>query len=198
MIDWITHVALTHSILIYALIVVLAFIEGHILTMVCGFLASLGYLDPFLAGIAVACGNLIGDVMWYWIGARQGERFVRSWGRYVGVTDSSIETVKRFFHTYKERIILGSKLTNGLGFAIVVLFTAGMSKVPFRRYMKLNVIGECLWTGALIVVGYVFGDLYVAVDSVMWKVAVGAFIVIVLFVAWRIYRHMRDSFLKQR
>ncbi len=163
----------------YAILIPFGFIEGHIVSLASGFLSHEGYLNPFFAAICIIIGNLLGDVLLYWLGYHKGARFVDRYGKRFGITSELVARGRDLFHRHKSRVLLISKLTNGFGFAIGVLFSAGMVKIPFRTYMFWNILGECLWTGLLVTVGYIFGSAYGSVDSLMSKI----FVVILLLVA---------------
>ncbi len=178
----------------YAFLVPAAFLEGHIITLIAGFLSRLGYLNPFLAGVCVAFGNLLGDIALYWLGYYKGESIAKGWGKYFGITDASIERVNRIFHKHKSRILMISKLTNGFGLAMVVLFTAGMIRIPFRTFMKWNILGECLWTGILVALGFFLGHLYTVIDNIVWRIGVIGVIIALLFLLMRFIAY----FTKQR
>ena len=71
----------------------------------------------------------------------------------------------------------------GFGFALVTLITAGMAKVPFKKYMLLNVSGQLIWTGVLLSVGYLFGNIYTTIDKGFRDVAIiGIGILVVLLI----------------
>lgn len=155
----------------YAILVPIALIAGFPTGLAVGVALKLGYLDFFLSYACIMLGELIGDVAWYWIGFRYGERFSKRFGKYVGLTHEHIDEAKRLFAHYDQRILLSSKLTTGFGFAIPILFTAGMTQMSFWRYMRANLGGQFLWSGALIVVGYFFSYLYLNVSGVESKVS---------------------------
>ncbi len=181
--DTLIQFAITYK---YAFLVPAAFLEGHVITLIAGFLSRLGYLNPFLAGACVALGNLLGDVALYWLGYHKGLAITTGWGKYFGITDDSIEWVTGLFHKHKSRILLASKLTNGFGLAMAVLFTAGMTRIPFRTFMLWNTIGECLWTGILIALGFFLGHLYVMIDNVVWRIGVIGVVLVLIFLMMRL------------
>ncbi|MDD5084057.1 MAG: VTT domain-containing protein [Candidatus Moranbacteria bacterium] len=156
----------------YAFLIPAAFVEGHVIALIAGFLARLGYLNLFLAGACVAFGNLLGDVALYWLGYHKGAAIATGWGRYFGITEASIKRVTRIFNMHKSHILLTSKLTNGFGLAMAVLFTAGITRIPFRSYMFWNVLGEIMWTGMLVSLGFFLGQLYTIIDDIVWRVSV--------------------------
>jgi membrane protein DedA with SNARE-associated domain len=77
----------------------------------------------------------------------------------------------------------------GLGFATATLFTAGLVKISFKKYMLLNFLGQIIWTGLLLSIGYIFGEWYDAIDNVFGKITLisGILIVVVLFFGYGRY-----------
>jgi membrane protein DedA with SNARE-associated domain len=123
-------------------------------------------------------GDLIGDTFWYCVGFYFGHPFIKRFGRYFSLSESGVASVTRIFHKYQNWILLISKMTMGLGFALVTLVTAGIVKVPFRRYILMNFIGQFFWTGFLLAVGYFLGNVYLRVNGVLGALSVGALIVV--------------------
>ena len=158
-------IATNHDVLIYGLIVILTCIEGPIISMICGFLLKAGILYLIPAYLCLMVGDLAGDVIWYMLGYRWGYPFIQRFGKYMSLDIKKVDMAQKMFRKYHDSILFISKLTTGLGFAPVILFTAGLSKVPFRRYLKLNAAGQIFWTGGLLLVGYLLGNLYIAVGA---------------------------------
>lgn len=191
--EWLIHIVNTHPYLTYFFIIFISFVEGPLLGMVCGLLIKLGDFHFIPVYVALMLGDLIGDVVWYTIGYHYGHRFVRRFGKYLSITDRGVSAIERIFHKYKSSILIISKITMGFGFALVTLITAGMVKIPFGRYLAMNIIGQFVWTGILIGIGYAFGNLYVEVDSIIGKISVLS-LFIVAFLALIGY----GKYLKQR
>ena len=156
----------------YLILVPAAFVWGLLVCMLVGVAIRLELLHFFPAYFCVMAGELIGDMLWYSIGYRWGERFVARFGRYVGISASQVARAETLFRKYNQRILLSSKLTNGFGFSIPILFTAGMSHLSFFRFMHANLTGQFFWSGGLIAVGYFFGDWYLRVNEVSEKVSI--------------------------
>ncbi|MFA6601393.1 MAG: DedA family protein [Candidatus Paceibacterota bacterium] len=187
--EWLISLVSIHPYLVYGIIVLTACAEGPILSMIGGALVKLGYLHFWPLYAALMLGDLIGDVAWYYIGYHFGHRFIRRFGKYVNITEEGVAKVTRIFHDYKHRILFISKISNGFGFALVTLVTAGMVRIPFWFYMLVNLIGQFIWSGLLIGVGYFFSNLYVTVDSILGKISVviGFIIVLVAFIQYNKY-----------
>lgn len=187
--QWLTHLTLSSPYLVYGVILLLTCIEGPILSMLAGLLYRLGYFSFVPLFGALILGDLLGDSIWYFVGYYFGHPFIQRFGKYVGATEESIERVKIIFHRHKEKILILSKVTNGLGLSLAVLLTAGMVRLSFIRYIFLNAIGEIIWTGLLVAVGYFFGGWYTQVNTWMGRIGlVGIFIVLLfLFIRFKKY-----------
>jgi len=142
-----------------------AFIEGPTVMTATGFLLKLGYFGFWPAYLLLMCGDLLADVAWYYLGYFGGEIFIRKAGRFVGITSDAVEKIKNIFIKYQSRILFFSKLTMGFGFSLAVLTTAGVSKVPFKNFMLMNFLGEFIWVGMMLALGYFLGNIYLLVSE---------------------------------
>lgn len=175
----------------YAFLIPGAIFFGPVVALGTGVLLRYGVFEPVWAWLALAGGELLGDMLWYWLGHRWGEKFVRRFGKYVHITDEIIATVKREYHHYHDWIIFISKLTAGLGIAPAVFFTAGLSKVPFGRYMLINVLGQVFWTTGMLTIGYYLGELSLKLDTVFDRIFYGIGVVILIALAYGFSRYLR-------
>ncbi len=166
----------------YVLMVPIALVEGPYLMMISGFLVRTGFLSFWPSYILLMIGDLLGDVVWYYLGYFYGYRFINRFGRYFNLDERSIKVVSKVFHRYHDAILIVSKITMGLGFAVVTLFTAGMVKIPFRKYIALNIFGQFIWTGLLMGIGYFLGNEYTTINNYIGKVSLIAFIIVVVVV----------------
>jgi membrane protein DedA with SNARE-associated domain len=182
--EYLLAFSLSHSILIYAVVVIIAMLEGPFLSLFLGGLLFAGYFSLIPLYVSLMLGDLIGDVVWYYLGFRYGHGFATRFGKRFNITEDHITKASDLFHQYKNPVLFLSKISNGLGFAIVVLFTAGLSKIPFWRYVFINVLGQLIWSGVLLAIGFYFGNLYVQITSVAGKiflVAAGLVIIVLIF-----------------
>ncbi len=198
--EFLISLSTDHSWIVYALIIILACAEGPFLSMIFGVLIRLNYFALLPIYAALMIGDLLGDVGWYYVGRRFGHRFVHRYGKYFSVTEENIGKVEHIFHKYKHRILFISKISNGFGFALVTLITAGIVRIPFYRYMATNLIGQFIWTGILLSVGYFFSNLYQQVDTWFGRISVVALFVVVLaaFIGYKKYvREQAEKFAKE-
>jgi membrane protein DedA with SNARE-associated domain len=143
----------------YGLLFVTTLFGSPIVMIAAGYLIHIHQLDFWAAYGTIVAADITGDVVWYWVGRTGARAFFMKYGTYFGVTEDIIERLERRFLKYHEWILIISKLTMGLGLAIGVLAVAGMMRVPFWRYLGINLSGELLWALIPIAIGYYYGNL---------------------------------------
>lgn len=143
----------------YGLLFVSTLFGSPVVMIAAGYLVHIGQLDFWPAYGVIVAADIAGDIIWYWVGRIGARPFFERFGGYVGVGPELIEKLEDRFNHHHERILIVSKLTMGLGVAIAVLAVAGMMRVPFWRYLAINLSGELLWALMPIGIGYYFGNI---------------------------------------
>ncbi|MDD5152928.1 MAG: DedA family protein [Candidatus Pacebacteria bacterium] len=167
--------------------------EGPVVMVASGFLYKLGQFNLLQMYFALMAGDFVADLGWYCLGRFGARSTIFKYGHFFGVTPEVLKKVEGRFLEYHQKILIISKLTMGLGFALVVLIVAGMFKVPFKNYVVLNLIGGFIWTAILITVGYFLGNVYAVVP----ESAKIVFVAVVLLVAFFGFRFTNDWLRKQ-
>jgi membrane-associated protein len=183
----------------YFIIFPLAIAEGPVIMMLSGFLLRIGILDSFWILYAVlSIGDMVSDVLWYAVGRFGGHALVRKYGKYVSLDEALLTKTEHAFHRHQNKILFLSKITMGFGFALVILVTAGIMRIPFRRYLALNAAGQIVWTAALMAIGFFFGSLYLLVDEGLRIMAIIAFSAVALGGIYGANRYLRQKDLENR
>ena len=181
----------------YVIMVPLATIAQPIVGIAAGLLSRLGYMEFWIAFLILLATALLNDVVWYWLGYHYGDRFVHGFGRYIGLTTIRIENAKKIFFKYHTSILLISKISNGLGFAIVVMFTAGLTRVSIARFLTLNAIGESAWSALLLYIGYQISDWYLQANTALGRISLvslfGIFVIIAALVGHYVANRIRKG-----
>lgn len=191
--EWLISIYASHHYEIYAVILLVGLAEGPFVSMVCGAILAMGFLNFWLVYITLMLGDLIGDVFWYFIGRHFGEKFTDRFGKYFGITEDHISKVKNIFQKHKKLLLFSSKITNGLGLSLAVLFTAGISRIPFWRFIGINTVGQLVWSGSLIFVGFLFGNLYLRINNVTGKISIVILFIVVIFAVIRYLRYWQKK-----
>lgn len=168
----------------YVLLFLGCLVEGPVVMMASGFLFSIGQFDFLPMYLTLVSGDFVADIGWYLLGRYGTRHAIFRFGRFVGLTPEILEKVENRFIKYHQKILIMSKLTMGLGFAVIVLMVAGMFKVPFKNYVFLNLVGGFIWTAFLLTVGYFFGSVFAIIPGPM-KIVFVVFIFIVFILGIR-------------
>jgi membrane protein DedA with SNARE-associated domain len=113
-------------------------VEGPIITVIVGFLSSLGLLNIFIAYAVVVVVDIVGDTIYYELGYYGIQRSVNRWGRFLGITLEHVERLEKHFEKHSGKTLIIGKLSHGVG--AVVLVAAGIARVPFRKFIWYNFI----------------------------------------------------------
>ncbi|HEV7423611.1 MAG TPA: VTT domain-containing protein, partial [Candidatus Paceibacterota bacterium] len=137
------------------------------------------------------------DIAWYGLGYKFGMNFVKRFGKFFTIGEQDIQKIKNVFVKYDSMILFLSKITMGLGFALVTLITAGLVKIPLKKFVLWNALGGLVWTAGLMLIGFSFGNFYLKVNSVLGKLGVLSLIVVVFVVLASIARYVRGRVSKK-
>lgn len=131
------------------------FIPGESLVLLAGFLASRGFLDLDVAIWTITFGAIAGDSLGYELGRRLDRANLLHYGHHVGLRKERIDKADAFFQRHGGKSVF---LGRFIGFArAIVPFLAGTSRMPYRVFMRFNVLGAAIWSSALVSLGYVLG-----------------------------------------
>jgi membrane protein DedA with SNARE-associated domain len=175
---FITLTQIINWLLVYKYFVLLpvVIIEGPIVTIIAGFLASLGHINPFIAYGVIVVGDLIGDCMYYSFGRFGRKKVIERWGHYIGITLERVRRLETHFEKHSGKTLIISKLTHAVG--PVFLVAAGVAKVPIGKFVLFNLIPTLPKSLILLLVGYYFGKAYA-----MWNTYLGYTAIITICLA---------------
>ena len=161
----------------YPVMLFLMILEGPITTIVSAFLASMGYFNIFIVfGLSVA-GDVIGDILLYYIGYFGGQKILPKVEKFLKISQSIVEKLKRKFHENSGRIIFYVKSTTGLSY--ITFITAGTLKVPISKFVKFSILGGLIWSSFLVIMGYFFGY---AADKISEYIKYAGLIILIIAV----------------
>jgi membrane protein DedA with SNARE-associated domain len=170
----------------YLLLAVLVAVEGPSVTIFGALLASTGALRPGLVFAAAAMGNLSADIGWYLLGyLGRFEVLLRHIG-WLRKHQGRINHLEHEMTRHAVKILLVAKLT--LSMSIPALIAAGMARVTWRRWLPVLLIGESIWTGSLVLIGFYLGHYVKQLEQGMQIVAVVGTIIFVAIGIWLIKR----------
>ncbi len=177
----------------YLFLFPVAVVEGPIITVLAGFLSSLGYLNIFIAYAVIVVADIVGDGMYYALGYFGRQKFIERWGRFLGITMERAEKLEKHFAKHSGKTLIIGKLTHAVG--AIVLVTAGIAKVPFWRFIWYNFIPTLPKSLVLLLIGYYLGESYAKISTYLDYTALGTIIITVIFIAiYFVMRHMSKKY----
>lgn len=117
---------------------------------------SSSWLPDWLGFVLVWVSALAGSQFGYWVGRRIGPPLF-SRNRNFILNKKVLEKTHEFFDRYGARSVIVARLVPILRAMIPML--AGISKMDFVRFTKLNVAGGTLWVGLFMFPGYWLGTI---------------------------------------
>jgi len=139
----------------YPLMLVLMTVEGPIATLISAFLASLGYFNIGIVFVLSVLGDVIGDIILYYIGFFGGLRILSKAEKFLKIKESVVEKLREKFHANGAKIIFYVKATTGLCWITFIL--AGTARMKISKFVKYSVLGGLVWSSLLVITGYFFG-----------------------------------------
>jgi membrane protein DedA with SNARE-associated domain len=174
----------------YILLSILIVWQGPVATLLGGAAASAGLMRPSLVFLAGIIGNLTADIIWYSVG-RSGslERFFEK-GR-LGKHKGRFNIFQSAMDRHATKVLLLAKLSAGL--AVPALVAAGISKLSWRKWFPVVFIGESIWTGVLVLIGFYATEVIKQVEQGLQLLMAGLIFLTLLMGAWFVPRWLRQS-----
>ncbi len=166
-------------------------VPGETAAVLGGVLASRGSVDVWVMMGVVIVAAIAGDTVGYQIGRHLGARVLEI--RPLRHHQHRLHHAQEFV---RERgapaVFLGRFVAF---FRATVPGLAGMSHMPYRRFLAWNALGGIIWGIGFVTIGWIAGNSFARVESAAGTVAaiVVAVIVVAALVFWGVRRHRRDN-----
>lgn len=168
----------------YPGLIVLTVLAQPLAALACGGLIAAGTL-PFWPAFACLVGvDLVMDIFWYVLGRHQGSNAQRLILRYLRLDETHAEMIRKRFRAHDVYVLVGAKILGGAGIMPFILFTAGASHIPFRRYLAFTALGELVWTIALVGLGYWYSQSITGIASTIDRISFSLGVVVVIGLIW--------------
>lgn len=186
--------AVTHELETYGLFLLFVFVAiegcgiplpGETALATAAVLAASGHFS-LVAVIAVgAAAAITGDNTGYWIARLGGRALLARIPLVREAVPRLLPRSERFFERYGSKAVLLARFF--AGFRITAAWLAGISHMPWRRFVVFNAAGGILWSILVGLVAYEFGRAAVSAVSSYGLYAVVAIVVVaaLAFVAYR-------------
>ncbi len=185
---WIVYTVVTLLVFAEDAIFVGFVIPGETAAVLGGVSASQGHVA--LAGICVlvVLAAIVGDSVGYEVGRHFGPRILLL--RPLLRHQHRLDDARRFLaRNGGWAVFLGRFVAF---FRAVMPALAGLSRMPYRRFLAFNALGGMVWGVAFVLLGYLAGNSYAQIEKLVgrWVAGVILALAVLAFIVWRV-RHAR-------
>ena len=140
----------------YLILIPLLLIQGPIVAIVAGYLATKGVFDVKLLCIFVIIADLVTDTIIYCAGRWGRWTIVARYGKYVGLTDMRLEKAELFMEKHGGKALAIAKVAYSLGTPTMAL--AGIARMNYVKFILINFLVAVPKSIALVFLGFYVGS----------------------------------------
>jgi undecaprenyl-diphosphatase len=162
-------------------------IPGEIGVILGGVMANQHRLPLVAVLIAGVLGAVIGDTIGYWVGHRWGETLLNKIPNRV-LKPEHITAAEDSIRKFGGKSVFIGRFTAALRALVPGL--AGMSRLPYGRFLAWNAAGGTLWAAGFVMIGYLAGSQYARIEHYANYIGLALLAIIVIAL---IVRHRRSA-----
>ncbi len=163
-------------------------IPSELIMPLAGYTAAQGKANILLVILAGATGSIAGAYFWYqigyWIGEERLKRLADRYGRWMTVSRDDIDKADDWFDEHGHKAVLVGRIIPTVRTLISV--PAGLSEMPWKRFLIYSGIGTAVWTTGLAMLGYALGSQYEVVGGWIDPISLAIVAVIVAYYLYRV------------
>ena len=163
-----------------------------------GYLVSTGRFNLHLASITGALGCAIGSIISYFAGYYGGRPLILKYGKYILISKHELDRADRFFTRFGSSAVFIARLLPIV--RTFISLPAGISKMPFGRFIIYSFIGSLPWCYALVYAGKILGENWLIIKNYIRKfdILIAIFIIalIALFIIYKIKARVGRDMMK--
>ena len=125
-----------------------------------------------------AAGAIVGDSTGYWIARKGGRRALAKIPIARDALPKLLPRGERFFDRHGPKTVLIGRFVAGL--RVTVAWLAGISHMPWGKFVVYNAIGGILWATTIGLVAYYFGNAVINAVEKYGLIAVGVIVVLAI------------------
>jgi membrane protein DedA with SNARE-associated domain len=132
-----------------------AWLPGETALIAAAVLASQGRFSIVAVIVVAASAAIVGDNVGYWIGRLGGRRLLHRWEPVRRFADRVLPPAERFFRRHGGKTVFFGRFFAGL--RVTAAWIAGMSHMPWWRFLFWNAAGGIVWAIGVGLVAYYAG-----------------------------------------
>lgn len=170
-------------------------IPSEIIMPSAGYAASQGQLALIGVIISGCIGSLAAAAVLYWVGYKFNHeaifRFTDRYGKYLFIKSEDVRKSLLWFQQYGHRIVFFGRMIPAVRSLISI--PAGMSRMPFWKFMLYSSLGTVIWTTFLACVGFYFGENQALMHEIFSRAGYSILAIAGAVLAWLWYRRRQGK-----
>lgn len=158
-------------------------IPSELIMPASGFAAARGELNILGVILAGTLGSVLGTTPLYILGRLVSEDRLAGWadryGKWLTLSGKDIRAADDWFDAHGHKAVLFGRLVPGIRSLLSI--PAGLSEMPFWKYLLYTSIGTAIWASALAVAGYALGENYEQIEHLIGPIG---YVVLAGLVIW--------------
>jgi len=162
----------------YPGIIIMMFLESsffpfpsEVVVVPAGYLAARGEMSLSLVILSGIVGSLLGALFNYWLAVIWGRPFFKKYGRYVLVSEKSLDRADHFFAEHGHISTFIGRLLPGI--RQYISLPAGIARMNLSLFAAFTGLGAGIWVIILALVGYYIGNNQELVNQYMHQILIG-------------------------
>lgn len=172
-------------------------IPSEIIMPSAGYTAAKGELSLIGVIIAGSIGSLLAAALLYWMGRKIPQHhlfnLIERYGKYLHISVTDLEKSLTWFEKYGHRIVFFGRMIPAVRSLISI--PAGMSNMPFRKFMAYSATGTIIWTTFLAYIGYHFGENPALMSAITQRIG---YIILAFTMIYILYHLMKKFYLSKK
>jgi membrane protein DedA with SNARE-associated domain len=162
-------------------------IPSEVIMPLAGVVAARGALSLPLVIASGTAGAMAGNILWYvaaqLLGLDRFRPYIEKYGRWLTLDWAEIERAHRLFDNHGGAIVFIGRMLPTV--RSLVSIPAGLLKMKFMPFVVWSTLGSAIWTAGLAIAGWVLGQQFGDIETVLGPLSLAVISGIVL---WYFYR----------
>lgn len=158
-------------------------IEGPVITLLAGFLTSLGFFKLEYVYLIILVADVIGDSIAYTIGYFGRKKILLKLFSWLQIHEEKLLGIEEFFKEHGGKSVFVSKFIAGAG--SWTLITAGISRMNLKKFYTYSIGAAIIKSALYIGIGLFFGKMYKVI--IQWMDWAGTIALIIILMAIVLY-----------
>ena len=156
-----------------------------------GYLVSKAEMHLGIVMLMAVLGSLAGALVNYYLALWLGLPLLRRFGRYVFISEPTLEKLERFFEAHGHVSTFSGRLVPGIRQLISI--PAGLARMKIAPFLAYTALGAGLWSLILVLLGYFIGRNEAILHQYLSEITLAVIALVMLLLVTYFYRFRKKA-----